>query len=101
MTAGEIYIEVAGIGLGEYDVIDVTGSATLAGGTFIFQFIDGYAPMESDTFEFLTAMGPITIEPDIEFLIAGLSPGLLFDIGVAGGSLLFTDRKSTRLNSSH
>jgi len=52
---GRIVIEIGGTGAGtDYDVLNVTGTANLAG-TLEIQLLDGYTPGENDTFDFLTA----------------------------------------------
>jgi len=51
---GVLVIEIGGAGPGEYDVLHVTGTATLAG-TLKLELVDGFVPRAGDSFDFLTA----------------------------------------------
>lgn len=52
---GRLVIEIGGTGAGtEYDVLNVTGTANLAG-TLEIQLLDGFTPGAGDAFDFLTA----------------------------------------------
>jgi hypothetical protein len=51
---GHLNIEIGGVSAGEFDVLNITGSANL-GGTLDLWRLAGYSPQVGDTFEFLTA----------------------------------------------
>ena len=53
---GLLGIEMAGTLPGQFDVLAVTGNATL-GGTLSLEFIDGFAPHQGDMFKFLDVGG--------------------------------------------
>jgi hypothetical protein len=89
MTDGELVIEVAGLAAGQFDVVEITGSADLLGGTILFQFIDGFLPSAGDMIEFLTAAGPIAVDA-VNFAFAGLAAGFLFDVDFSTEGLLLT-----------
>lgn len=91
-----IEIEIGGRNDGQFDFLDIAGDATfLAGSQILFSFIDGFAPLEIDLFEFLEADGSIFGLNEIEFLTAGLADGFVFDVGgilgKTGGSALALD----------
>lgn len=56
---GRLIIEVGGLEPGRFDVLEVTGSATL-GGILDLRFIDGFVPRPGDSVEFLQVTGQIT-----------------------------------------
>ncbi len=51
---GVLVIEIGGAGPGEYDVLHVTGTATL-GGTLKLELLNGFVPGAGSHFDFLTA----------------------------------------------
>jgi len=91
-----IEIEIGGRNDGQFDFLDISGSATfLAGSQVEFSFINGFAPLETDLFEFIEADGGIAGLGEIEFLTAGLADGFVFNVGEfvgkTGGSALALD----------
>lgn len=90
MEGGLIRIEVAGTGLGQYDVLNVLGMADIDGATVEFAFVDGFTPDEGDNFAFLTVAGAIEAE-NVTYTYSGLDPGFDFDVAPRGdGSFAFT-----------
>lgn len=89
MEGGLIRIEIAGTGLGQYDVLNVLGMADIDGATVEFVFVDGFAPTTGDSIDFLTVEGAIEAE-GVTFAYSGLEPGFVFDIGQEGGVFSFT-----------
>ncbi len=68
-----LVIEVAGLAPGQFDVLKVTGSATLAGKVQM-KFIDGYVPNPGDTIDCLQVEGTTTGQPAIETVDADGQP---------------------------
>lgn len=56
---GVLEIEVAGLEPGQFDVLHITGNATLAG-TVDLKFIDGFVPKPGDSVDFVKVDGTIT-----------------------------------------
>jgi T5SS/PEP-CTERM-associated repeat protein len=56
---GVLVIEVGGTEAGKFDVLHVTGNATLAG-TVDLRFIDGFVPQAGDNVDFVVVDGTIT-----------------------------------------
>jgi hypothetical protein len=82
---GELGIEIAGTAPGEFDVLAVTGSATL-GGNLLLDFIDGFAPRRGDVFSFLDVDGA-TIGAFDTIEVRHLLPGFEFDLRSEGSVL--------------
>ena len=60
--SGTMLVEINGYGQGidpGYDLIDVSGAAVIDG-TILIDLLDGFSPVEDDTFDVLTAAGGIT-----------------------------------------
>ena len=70
---------------GQFDVLAVTGNATL-GGTLLLEFIDGFAPRQGDVFEFLDVGGALSGAFD-SVEVRNLLPGFQFDVRSDGGGL--------------
>ena len=83
MLDGVLEIEVAGLGSGDFDILNITGTADLIGGTLLFSFIDSFLPEEDDTFLFLEALGGLNIGPNIGFAYQGVQDS--FRMEIAGG----------------
>jgi hypothetical protein len=84
-TGGILEIEIAGTTAGEFDVLAVTGDASL-GGELVLNFIDGFSPRQGDSFEFLNVDGVVGgMFSAIE--VRNLEPGFEFDISSDGGGL--------------
>lgn len=84
--SGVLVIEIGGTGAGsDHDVLNVLGDITIEG-TVVFEFIDGFAPAQGQTFDFLQASGTIDLTL-AHFEIGKLAPGFVFDVvpGTGGG----------------
>ena len=88
-NAGVLEIEIGGLGLGQYDVLNVTGNAIFTGGQILFSFIDGFLPEASDSVEFLTAIAVSGLE-HVTFAYEGAASGFEFSISAPDGGLTFT-----------
>lgn len=91
MEGGLIRIEIAGTGLGQYDVLNVLGMADIDGATVEFVFVDGFAPTTGDSIEFLKVAGALEAE-NVTYAYSGLEPGFTFDVDQEGGIFAFTAR---------
>jgi T5SS/PEP-CTERM-associated repeat protein len=58
-SAGVLKIEVAGLDAGKFDVLKISGNATLAGRVDL-QFINGFVPKAGDNVDFAQVSGQIT-----------------------------------------
>lgn len=87
MDSGVLEIEVGGLGTGQFDVLDIGGSATLNGGIIRFSFIDGFLPQMGNAFDFLLANGLALGQVGYEY--AGAPPGFLFAVNPIGNALRF------------
>ncbi|HEX4667488.1 MAG TPA: hypothetical protein VH207_12890, partial [Chthoniobacterales bacterium] len=87
-AGGKLTIDTAGLGDGEFDVLHVTGNATL-GGTLEMLFPGTYLPKAGDSFKFLLVDGTISGE-FAEVTFPQLLPGFQFDVMQVSGGLLFT-----------
>ena len=72
-----LLIELGGTQIGEWDLLDIAGMATLAG-TLGVSLIPGFVPQSGDSFEFLTAAGGVT--GIFSETLPSLSPGLVWDV---------------------
>jgi hypothetical protein len=73
-SSGTLLIEIAGLGAGKFDVLDINGAANFAGGDINFEFIDGYKPLKGDFWDFLFA-NSITGWETLLFSLLGLGSG--------------------------
>ena len=87
-TDGALQIQVAGLGAGEFDVLDVDGTAHFRGGSILFIFLDGFAPKTGDSFDFLSADSIEGLD-NVDFLIKGLAAGFEFGVQNTGSGLQF------------
>jgi T5SS/PEP-CTERM-associated repeat protein len=84
-AAGKLRVEVGGLAPGQFDVLEVTGDATL-GGTLELAFVDGFVPRAGDVVEFLKVHGAVTgAFATVE--ARGLPPGWALDLSQTGGVL--------------
>ncbi len=83
-ASGSLSIEIAGLTLGsEYDHLSVDDHATLDG-TLVFRFLDQFAPLAGDKFDFLYVGGTLTgdwLDIRIENLLPGFEYELAFNAG--------------------
>jgi hypothetical protein len=83
-----LVMEVAGLAAGEFDILHVTGDATL-GGTLEMLFPGAYLPKAGDSFQILQVDG--TISGDFaEVSFPQLLPGFQFDTMQVSGGFVFT-----------
>jgi len=85
---GKLTIDAIGVAAGEFDVLHVTGNATLAG-TLEMLFPGTYLPKAGDSWQFLMVDGTISGE-FAEVTFPQLLPGFQFDTAQVAGGLLFT-----------
>ena len=84
-TGGQLGIEIGGTAAGQFDVLAVTGDAAI-GGELLLEFIDGFAPRQGDTFNFLDIDGALSGAFE-EIEVRNLMPGFQFDLRRDGGGL--------------
>ncbi len=84
-TGGLLGIEIGGTAAGEFDVLAVTGDATI-GGELLLEFIDGFAPRQGDMFKFLDVDGALGGAFD-EIEVRNLMSGFQFDLRSDGDGL--------------
>ncbi len=86
-SEAELRIELGGTDDGEFDVLEVTGTAALAG-TLSLTVIDDYVPMPGDSFVILTAA---LVDSEFETVtVAGLPDGLCEDVGYSDTEVTVT-----------
>jgi T5SS/PEP-CTERM-associated repeat protein len=78
-------IEIGGTGAGAFDVLKVTGDATLGGDVFL-KFTDGFAPQQGQQFEFLDVSGTLS-GSFANVHLRNLAPGFQFDLSRTGGGM--------------
>ena len=94
-ATGKLTIEATGLGDGEFDVLNVTGDATL-GGTLEILFPGAYLPKAGDSFQFLQVDG--TINGDFAAVtFPQLLPGFQFDMMQVPGGMVFTAKSDAVL----
>lgn len=91
VTGGTLIVELFGLGAGEFDTINVLGTADLTNAIVEFVFDGSFLPSANDTFDFLLADNVLGLDTAF-FSYSGLAGGLAFDIStLSGGSgLRFT-----------
>jgi hypothetical protein len=92
---GILKIEIGGTGPGQYDVLNVSGMTMIAGGTVLFEFVDGFAPTAGQTFDFFSGPNAPIIADDVAFAVGGLQAGFQFDLGPSFAFVALTDGIST------
>jgi hypothetical protein len=91
VNAGTLNTEFAGTAAGQFDLVQVSGQATLLGGLLAFSMIDGYDPAAGDSFAFLTADGGLTaMQEDLSVVVSGVTLGFDFDLDFGANEALFT-----------
>lgn len=65
MSDGIYAIEIAGTGAGQFDVLNVTGSATFTGGAFSITTLNGFAPTVGQFFNVVTTGTGISGAPNV------------------------------------
>ena len=76
LSSGDLWFDIWGLdaGLGQYDMLDITGDATFTGGNIVFDF-SGYQPKANDYWDFLFAKS-ITGWDTLAINFDGLGSGL-------------------------
>jgi hypothetical protein len=78
---GLLEIEVRGLGVGDYDVFDINGEASLSGGEILFSFIDSFVPSLGDSFVFFTAEELLSFDDGAFVLnVLGVPDTFRFDV---------------------
>ena len=96
-TGGTLEIEIGGFNPGEYDFLDITGTAFLTGGTIDFMFLDGYDIStdigygEGLSLMFLDAdLGIDSFASTVTYDFLGTPSGFLYDVYRDGTGLWFS-----------
>jgi len=85
---GTILISVRGTEVGDFDIIDVSGTVNILSATIVFEFIDGYLPKMGEEIPFLvSSVGLTTNNVILEY--SGVAPGFQFDAMEENGILMF------------
>jgi hypothetical protein len=95
-SSGNLEFEIGGLGLGQYDVLDINGMAKFTGGIIEFDFINGFKALANNYWDFLLA-DSIAGWDSLAFNFQGLDPGLGFEfvhLGT-GERLLITQNDET------
>jgi len=78
-SSGKFEFEIAGLGLGLYDVLDINGDAVFNGGTMQFDFIDEFNASVGNYWDFILA-NTFTGWATLSFTVNGLGEGLAWQI---------------------
>ncbi|MFK7958280.1 MAG: hypothetical protein AB8B96_19445 [Lysobacterales bacterium] len=90
LRGGVIEVEVMGLGDGQYDVLQVAGTASLAGGVIRFIFTD-FLPQENDQLTFLQSGAGLTLDQSMRYEYEGAIDGFAFDVVQdSSGRLMFS-----------
>ncbi len=87
-SAGRLILQAAGLAAGAFDLLEITGKATL-GGTLDIHFLDGFLPKQGDVIPFLSVDGKIAGAFDA-VTVNGVAPGFDFTIGTTNGAVALT-----------
>lgn len=88
-NSGTLFSEIAGLGIGEFDVLNINGMASFTAGMFAFSFLDGFLPTTSSQWTFLTASNGITGWENLGLSVAGLNGDYTYFISADGNNLNF------------
>jgi hypothetical protein len=94
--SGTLEIEIGGFGIDEFDLLEITGTAFMDGGTIDLMFIDGYdirtdvLPGQTMALEFLTAGTIDSFASMINYDFLGTPEGFVYDVYLDGNSLWFS-----------
>jgi outer membrane autotransporter protein len=81
-------MEVGGTAPGQSDQLIITGNATL-GGKLVVKAINGFAPKQGDTFDFIR-IGGTASDTFSQIEIQNLAPGFQYDVATNGGKVTLT-----------
>ncbi len=80
-VGSQLLIEIAGNGAGQFDVLNVLGTASFDSGASIsLVFTEGFAPTANEVFDFLLAGDFDTDMSLVDISIAGLESGFQYDV---------------------
>lgn len=88
-NSGTLSSEIAGLSIGQFDVLNINGLASFTAGTFAFSFLDGFLPTTSSQWTFLTASNGITGWENLGLSVAGLSGDYTYFLSSDGYNLNF------------
>lgn len=88
MDAGQLLIEIAGLGAGEFDLLDVSGLIDITGGEILLSFLDGFAFTPGQVLPFLTAGAGISIGADMTFAFSGVPDDFTLELDRTSGTLI-------------
>jgi hypothetical protein len=83
-SSGNLFFEIAGLGAGQYDILDINGNAYFTGGNIEFDFINGYRPLTGDHWDYLFA-NSITGWDTLSFNFTGLGAGYDYALDLTYG----------------
>lgn len=78
-SGGTLTFEIAGLGSGLYDMLDINGNADFTGGRIRFDFIDGFHATAGNYWDFFSS-DTISGWDNLGFTFNGLGAGLGWDI---------------------
>lgn len=87
-NAGTTQTDINGTGVGQFDVLNITGPASFSSGSFVFSF-HGYAPVLGDSWLFMTASNGLSGWENLGVDVRGLT-GFDFGLSYTGSGLLLT-----------
>ncbi len=85
-SSGNLVFELAGLGSGQYDVLNINGNLFFTGGLITFNFINGFQAAAGDSWDFLFA-NSITGLGTLGFAFNGLGDGLGWEFTESNGHL--------------
>jgi len=74
-SSGNLKFEIAGLGVGQFDVLKINGAATFNGGNVAFDFLGGFNAVAGNSWDFLLA-NLYSGQNTLAFTFSGLSAGL-------------------------
>ena len=74
-SRGNLIFEIAGLGAGQFDVLNINGVATFNGGNVAFDFLGGFNAVAGNSWDFLLA-NTYSGQNTLAFTFNGLSAGL-------------------------
>ncbi len=97
-TAGTLQTEIASAT--SHDRLNVTGSATIAGGTLSFSFLDNFVPEPGFSIDYIDATDGVTIDSNVQTSFSGLpsdfASGEFERLVVDGGKLSYVTSASVQ-----
>lgn len=86
LKGGVLELQVAGLGAGQHDVLNISGALTVSGGSIHLAFIDGFMPKAGDSFALLQAASIQNLAlASVSF--TGVAAGFQYSINPSGGLL--------------